>query len=337
MLLLLPIVDQFHHRRLCFRKPDSLTAGHLPPLLYQQPTFPIFILRGCEYPLKSVYNSLASLFLLPYPTKIRSTSQISILHPSQSTSGKGALSNQRIHQINQTTYRASRIKPCDNPQAIHIFYLSIYTFFSLQRPSLSLCLQMVTMAKPYLTSQYAATYRVPASRDHHGFFASPTESEFSEHFDKMSSPTSLSSSVKSWDEGRVADWLRTINCGQYTDIFTTNNINGLVLMELDRKTLKELGVKRVGDQIRIATEAKAFRYTEYKIKAKSKQNRDSLALLYHPQFTPPSSASPKSTHPQQRFGNRDQSKRVSTVTLQYPQSATQKYVLDIDLAQLFQN
>jgi mitogen-activated protein kinase kinase kinase len=126
---------------------------------------------------------------------------------------------------------------------------------------------MAMLSKPYPTSQYAATYRMPQAREHHGFFASPTESEFSEHFD--SSPLS----VKAWDELRVADWLKSINCSQYIEIFTSNNINGANLMELDRTTLRELGVKRVGDQIRIATQAKAFRKIEYKHLSKVSKNR----------------------------------------------------------------
>jgi mitogen-activated protein kinase kinase kinase len=134
---------------------------------------------------------------------------------------------------------------------------------------------MAMLSKPYPTSQYAATYRMPQNREqHHGFFASPTESEFSDHFDRTPS------SVKTWDESRVAEWLKTINCGQYIDIFTTNNVNGVVLMEMDRTTLRELGVRRVGDQIRIATQAKAFRNTEYKHASKSAKNRVCTARFF---------------------------------------------------------
>jgi mitogen-activated protein kinase kinase kinase len=94
-------------------------------------------------------------------------------------------------------------------------------------------------------------------REHHGFFASPTESEFADHLEP-------SGSVRSWDEGRVAEWLRSINCSQYIELFTANNINGSNLMELDRNSLRDMGVRKVGDQIRIATQAKAFRSQVYK-------------------------------------------------------------------------
>jgi mitogen-activated protein kinase kinase kinase len=74
----------------------------------------------------------------------------------------------------------------------------------------------------------------------------------------------------------VADWLRSINCSQYIEIFTKNNITGLVLMELDRNALRELGVRKVGDQIRIANQTKAFRSSQYKRGSIAKKNRVGL-------------------------------------------------------------
>ena len=132
---------------------------------------------------------------------------------------------------------------------------------------------LLSAKAPFPTSQYAATYRVPASSargEHHGFFASPTESEFSEHFE--TAPLS----VKDWDEKRVAEWLRSINCGQYIDIFTMNNINGQNLMELDRDALRELGVRKVGDQIRIANQTKSLRNSEFKRVSVATKNRVSF-------------------------------------------------------------
>jgi mitogen-activated protein kinase kinase kinase len=43
-------------------------------------------------------------------------------------------------------------------------------------------------------------------------FASPTESEFSEIYDAPDA-------VRHWDEDKVADWLKRINCSQYVDLF----------------------------------------------------------------------------------------------------------------------
>lgn len=127
---------------------------------------------------------------------------------------------------------------------------------------------LLSSKSPYPTSQYAATYRVTAAatRDHPGFFASPTESEFSEHYDSPSS-------VKNWDEDRVAEWLQSMNFSNYVSMFMSQNVTGIVLMELDRNALKELGVKKVGDQIRIATFAKKFRDNESKKTSKAAKNR----------------------------------------------------------------
>ncbi|KAF1991719.1 MAP kinase-like protein [Aulographum hederae CBS 113979] len=135
-----------------------------------------------------------------------------------------------------------------------------------------------------------ANYRIQASsRDHHGFFASPTESEFSEHYDSTNS-------VRNWDEDRVGEWLRSIGCQQYVDLFKKNNINGENLMEMDQTHLKEMGIKKIGDRVRIGSQAKLFRNKEYKRASQRASNRESIALLEHPVFTPPSSASPKPLH-----------------------------------------
>ncbi|KAF2400288.1 Pkinase-domain-containing protein [Trichodelitschia bisporula] len=151
---------------------------------------------------------------------------------------------------------------------------------------------LLTRKLPYNgpTSQYTpniSSYRVQPPSQHHGFFASPTESEFSENFD---TPNVVR---RNWDEGMVAEWLRSINCSQYVDLFVVNNINGKTLVELDRSHLRDMGIKKLGDQIRIAAQVKKFRLSESKRVSKSVSNRESLAMLDGPAFTPPSSASPK--------------------------------------------
>ena len=114
------------------------------------------------------------------------------------------------------------------------------------------------------SSRYAYTIQQP--RENHGFFVSPTESEFSEHYDSHQS-------IKNWDEERVAEWLRSINCSQYVELFMLNNINGANLMELDRSHLRDMGIKKVGDQIRIASQVKKFRDKETHRMSKRNTNR----------------------------------------------------------------
>ena len=128
---------------------------------------------------------------------------------------------------------------------------------------------------PYPAPAYSSTaatsnhYRVPpsAALAGHGVFTSPTESEFSESYKEARD------SVQDWDEVRVTDWLRSIGCGQYADVFRKNNINGENLMDMDQATLKEMGIKKIGDRVRIGTQAKVFRNNVYKRTSKRTINR----------------------------------------------------------------
>lgn len=128
-----------------------------------------------------------------------------------------------------------------------------------------------SLGGPSGSSHYPSTvasYRVQAttSGGNHGFFASPTESEFSESYDAPDS-------VRNWDEDRVGQWLRSINCGQYVEVFKKNNINGENLMEIDQATLKEMGIRKIGDRVRINSQAKLFRSKEFKRGSKRNSNR----------------------------------------------------------------
>jgi mitogen-activated protein kinase kinase kinase len=91
-----------------------------------------------------------------------------------------------------------------------------------------------------------------------------------------------------WDEDKVADWLKRINCSQYVELFkrkyvislhwcilTTadNHINGENLMEMDQTHLKDMGIKKVGDRVRIGSQAKQLRNKEYKKASRRTSNR----------------------------------------------------------------
>lgn len=102
-------------------------------------------------------------------------------------------------------------------------------------------------------------------------FTSPTESEFSESY-----RDNASDSVQDWDEARVGEWLRSIQCGQYVELFRRNNINGENLMDMDQPTLKEMGIKKIGDRVRIGAQAKVFRSNVYKKASKRTMNRVSV-------------------------------------------------------------
>ncbi|POR39138.1 Protein kinase byr2 [Tolypocladium paradoxum] len=100
-------------------------------------------------------------------------------------------------------------------------------------------------------------------------YASPTESEFSD----ADGPDS----VKNWDEDKVCDYLRGINCGEYELLFRKHHINGENLLELDKQVLQEMGIDKVGDRVRLFLGIKKLRTKAYA--NQKKRNRDSFAGL----------------------------------------------------------
>lgn len=99
-------------------------------------------------------------------------------------------------------------------------------------------------------------------------FASPTESEFSDD----EGPDA----VKNWDEDKVCDYLRSVKCGDYERLFRKNHINGENLLEMDKEALKEIGVDKVGDRVRLFVCIKKLRTKAYG--NQKKRNRVSLCL-----------------------------------------------------------
>lgn len=86
-------------------------------------------------------------------------------------------------------------------------------------------------------------------------FASPTNSEFSD----LDSPDF----VKNWDEDRVCEYFRSLNCGDYETILRKNHINGENLLEMDKEVLKEMGIEKVGDLVRLSLNIKKLRAKTY--------------------------------------------------------------------------
>lgn len=114
----------------------------------------------------------------------------------------------------------------------------------------------------YAPPRRAATVQVQSQP-----FASPTESEFSEG----DGPDS----VKYWDEDRVCEYLRSVKCGDYEKLFRKNHINGENLLEMDKEVLKEMGIEKVGDRVRLFLGIKKLRTQAYA--NQKKRNRVSWA------------------------------------------------------------
>ncbi|KAG6162135.1 hypothetical protein E4U11_002872 [Claviceps purpurea] len=118
-------------------------------------------------------------------------------------------------------------------------------------------------------SAVPTTRRAPAMPSSAPSFASPTESEFSE--------TEEPDSVRLWNEDRVCEYLRTVKCGDYETIFRNNHINGENLLEMDKEVLKEMGIDKVGDRVRLFLCIKKLRTKTYA--NQKRRNRESFAGL----------------------------------------------------------
>ncbi|KAK9360128.1 kinase-like domain-containing protein [Lipomyces starkeyi] len=97
--------------------------------------------------------------------------------------------------------------------------------------------------------------------------SSPTSSVFS-------APNSLLDEIRHWDESKVAEWLRSVNCAKYIRLFEENHINGEALLEVDQNVVKELGITKVGDRVRLFVAIKALRNKCY---ATARKNKSPLA------------------------------------------------------------
>ncbi|KAI1330492.1 kinase-like domain-containing protein [Xylariaceae sp. FL0255] len=140
-----------------------------------------------------------------------------------------------------------------------------------------------TMATNAPSSNMPPTRRAPAMHQTGQPYASPTESEF----DDADGPDA----VRNWNEDQVCEYLRSVKCGEYEKLFRKNNINGENLLEMDKEVLKEMGIDKVGDRVRLFLGIRKLRTKTYA--NQKKRNRDSFALL-DSQYTP-STASPRPT------------------------------------------
>ncbi|ODH51618.1 STE/STE11 protein kinase [Paracoccidioides brasiliensis] len=184
-------------------------------------------------------------------------------------------------------------------------YSAVLPMHTSSQPSSSL-------STPYMSLPAHKSSTNTSTRD--GPYSSPTESEFSEGYDTLDS-------VRSWDEKRVIDWLHSIRCGQYEPLFKANHFNGDNLLDCDQKILQEMGIKKIGDRVRIFVAIKQLRNKN--ASNRKKRNRDSLVALDSASFVPPSSESPRGANSrQQAGGNRRWSRHLDPPLTSYNTSYT---------------
>lgn len=117
------------------------------------------------------------------------------------------------------------------------------------------------------------------------------------------------------------DWLRSIRCGQYEQLFRTNNFTGANLLDCDQKILQEMGIKKIGDRVRIFVAIKQLRNKIGTMRAR--RSRDSLAALENQAHTPSSTESPRPMHSRNQAAgsNRRWSRQVDPIALHNYSSA----------------
>ncbi|KAM0474392.1 hypothetical protein ACHAPX_007729 [Trichoderma viride] len=128
-----------------------------------------------------------------------------------------------------------------------------------------------TMVTTDYSSGLPTSRRIPAvtGNSHGGGYTSPAESDYSD--------SEGPDSVKNWDEDRVCDYLASVKCGEYEKLFRKNHINGENLLEMDKEVLKEMGIDKVGDRVRLFLSIKKLRTKAYA--NQKKRHRDSFAAL----------------------------------------------------------
>ncbi len=153
------------------------------------------------------------------------------------------------------------------------------------------------------------THLAAPSSAYEELFTSPTESDFSDYNDGLDS-------IRSWDGKKVGDWLHSIRCGQYEQLFRANNFNGDNLLECDQKILQEMGIKKIGDRVRIFVAIKKLRNKSAILR--DTRNRDSIAQLGEQAHTPSSSDSQRGlpTRSNAPGGSRRFSRQIDSAALQ---------------------
>lgn len=57
--------------------------------------------------------------------------------------------------------------------------------------------------------------------------------------------------VRMWGDAEIASFLSMYKCDQYIELFNRNDIDGKVLLDLDMSSLKEIGISKIGDRVKL--------------------------------------------------------------------------------------
>ncbi|KAF9780478.1 Pkinase-domain-containing protein [Thelephora terrestris] len=116
---------------------------------------------------------------------------------------------------------------------------------------------------PTGTSNHNVLYpnapRQSSSRSPHSSLPStPTINKLSDILEPPPGVTFLEL-VRTWTDSDVARWLSENKVGHLANAFKTNDIRSDVILDLNQESLKEMGIKSVGERIRVLNAVKALR------------------------------------------------------------------------------
>ena len=114
----------------------------------------------------------------------------------------------------------------------------------------------------------------------------------------------FSTYLKSWGNQEVTSFLEMYRCGQYAPVFQQNDIDGKVLLDLDMASLKEMGIAKVGERVKLLGGIKELRKRVGANGPLGGLTRVELRL--NGAATPPLDdlASPTAPHPPEKTGRR---------------------------------
>lgn len=106
---------------------------------------------------------------------------------------------------------------------------------------------------------YPNTSRQSSSRSPNSSLPStPTVNKLSDILEPPPGVTFLEH-IKTWTDTDVARWLSENKVGQLAHVFKTNDIRGDVILDLNQESLKEMGMKSIGERIRVLNAVKVLR------------------------------------------------------------------------------
>lgn len=71
--------------------------------------------------------------------------------------------------------------------------------------------------------------------------------------------STFSQHLKGWGHAEVAQWLAIYKCGHHAQLFQRNDIDGNVLLDVDMASLKEMGIAKVGERVKLLSGIKDLR------------------------------------------------------------------------------